>query len=266
MIMKRIGQLKDEALDALHGNFGRAALATLVFSLISIAISFSLTYAGGGNFLDYIDAISDLDYQAMRDAAGGSPLVSLIQFVINILFIAPLTVGVVNTYRILVQSKGSDNDIIGNYFKLGFGKNYWHIVLVTFVSGLLIGLMIVPAIIIVFLIIILAHNTVTSIIFGIAALAYCIYIALIYSQINLIILDNPELDVIDTMRRSRRLMDGNKWRFFVLGLSFLGWIIVGIFTLCIGYLWLTPYIYTTEAAFYCELKDLENDAPKVEEA
>lgn len=264
--MKRIGQLKDEALDALHGNFGMAALATLVVFVITAAISLSLTLAGGGNILDYYEAIRDLDYSAMREAAGGDPLISLIQFVINVLFITPLTIGVANTYRILVQSKGSDNDIIGNYFKLGFGKNYWHIVLVSFVSGLLIGLMIVPAVLIVILIIVLAHNTVTTIIFAAAAVIYAFVIALMYSQINLIILDNPELDIIDTMRRSRTMMDGHKWRFFVLELSFLGWIIAGLFTLGIGYLWLTPYIYTTEAAFYCDLKGAEVDAQKIEEA
>ena len=264
--MKRIGQLKDEALDALHGNFGKAALATLVFFLISIAISFSLTLAGGGNILDYIDAIGDLDYEAMKEAAGGDPLISLIQLVINILFIAPLTVGVVNTYRILIQSKGSDNDIIGNYFKLGFGKQYWHIVLVSFVSGLLIGLMMVPGILFLFLVIILAHNTVTTIIFSIAVLVFVLVIVLMYSQINFIILDNPKLDIIETMRRSRTLMDGYKWKLFVLELSFIGWILLGMLTLCIGYLWLLPYIYTTEAAFYCDIKGAENETEKVEEA
>jgi len=264
--MKRIGQLKDEALDALHGNFGKAALATLVVTVISCAISVSLFAASGGNYLDYIDAISDMDYAAMAEAAGGDPLISLIQFVINVLFITPLTIGVANTYRVLVQSKGSDNDIIGNYFKLAFGKHYWHIVLVSFVSGLLIGLMMVPAIVILILIIILAHNVVVSVIFSIAALVFIIIIGLMYSQISLIILDDPKLDIIDTMRRSRTLMNGYKWKLFVLELSFLGWIIVGIFTLCIGYLWLAPYISATEAAFYCDIKGVEDETAKVEEA
>lgn len=264
--MKRISQLKDEALDALHGNFGKAALATLVVFVITSTISCSLSLAGGGNMLDYFEAIRDMDYSAMAEAAGGSPLISLIQFVIKVLFITPLTVGVINTYRLLVQSKGSDNDIIGNYFKLGFGKHYWHIVLVSFVSGLLIALMIIPAMLILFLIIILAHNAVTTIIFSIAALVYAIIIALMYSQINLIILDNPELDIIDTMRRSRTLMNGYKWKFFLLGLSFIGWILLGILTLCIGYLWLVPYINATEAAFYCDIKGAQDEPLKVEEA
>ena len=264
--MKRISQLKDEALDALQGNFGKAALATLIVGFISAAISSSLSYAGGGNILDYLDAARDMDYRAMAEALGGSPLASFLQMVINILFITPLTVGVINTYRLLVQSKGSDNDIIGNFFRLGFGKHYWHIVLVSFASGLLIALMIIPAILIVFLIILVAHNAVTTIIFSIAALVYVMIIALMYSQISLIILDNPELDIIDTMRRSRTLMSGYKWKFFLLGLSFIGWILLGILTLGIGYLWLFPYIDATQAAFYCDIKGAQDEPLKVEEA
>ena len=264
--MKRISQLKDEALDALHGNFGKAALATLVVAFISSAISYSLNFAGGGNILDYFEAIRDMDYRAMAEAAGGSPLVSFFQLVINFLFITPLTVGVINTYRLLVQSKGSDNDIIGNFFRLGFGKHYWHIVLVSFVSGLLIALMIVPVIIILVLIIVLAHNAFTTVIFSIAAAVFAIIIGLMYSQINLIILDNPELDILDTMRRSRTLMNGYKWKFFFLELSFIGWILLGILTLCIGYLWLIPYINSTEAAFYCDIKGAQDEPLKVEEA
>jgi uncharacterized membrane protein len=41
---------------------------------------------------------------------------------------------------------------------------------------------------------------------------------------------------------------------FWLGLSFIGWILLGVLTLFIGYLWLEPYMYTTFAAFYCDLK------------
>ena len=62
------------------------------------------------------------------------------------------------------------------------------------------------------------------------------------------------------MRRSRQIMDGNKWRLIVLALSFLGWIILGILTLGIGYLWLIPYMTTTESAFYCDVRDAEKAA------
>ena len=49
-------------------------------------------------------------------------------------------------------------------------------------------------------------------------------------------------------------MKGNKWRYFLLALSFLGWILLGILTLGIGFFWITPYIETTIAAFYNDIK------------
>lgn len=255
--MKRITQLKDEALDALQGNFGRAAVATLVYILISAFVSFSITAIGGTNILEYYSAILDNDFSGMLDAMGGNAFISIIQVLISIFFTVPLTVGIINTYRVLLESKGADHDLIANFFKIGFGRHYLHTVLVAFVSGLLIGLMIAPVLLILILVIFLFHSGVATVIFSIAATVYAIWIGLMYSQINFIIINNPELDIIDTMRRSRHLMDGNKGKFFLLELSFLGWIFLGIFTLGIGYLWLIPYIYTTEAAFYCDLRDAE---------
>ena len=135
-----------------------------------------------------------------------------------------------------------------------------YIVLVYLCAGILIALILVPAIIILVLVGLVLQSGVAAVILTIVALVYCIWIGLMYSMISFIIVDNPELDIIDTMRRSRTLMKGNKWRFLLLGLSFIGWILLGILTLGIGYLWLFPYIYTTESAFYCEIRDAEKTA------
>lgn len=258
--MKRITQLKDEALDALHGNFGRAALATLGFFAVTYAISFLFSLTGGINILQYYRALLDGDFTSLLDAAGGNVFLSILQFLVALFFTAPFGVGVINAFRALFESKGEDKAIFTNFFKIAFSKNYLHIVLVSFVSGLLIGLMIIPALLVMILVIIIFHNIAATIIFVIAAVVYAIWIGLMYSQISFIIVNNPELDIIDTMRRSRTLMDGSKGRFFLLELSFIGWIILGIFTLCIGYLWLIPYIYTTESAFYCDIRDAEKTA------
>ena len=51
-------------------------------------------------------------------------------------------------------------------------------------------------------------------------------------------------------------MKGNKWRFFVMYLSFIGWFFVGILTIGIGLFWIAPYIYTTMAAFYEDIKGI----------
>ena len=260
--MKRILALKEEALDALHGNFGKAALATLGMAIISAAISYSIKLIGGMDIMDYIDAVSEGDFAGMMESIGGNAYASLLQLLISILFTVPFTVGAINTFRMLVQSKGSDNKLFANFFKIGFGRHYLHVVLVSFVSGLLIGLIIAPVVLILILVIIMFHNIAVTLILALVTLVYAIWIGLMYSQISFIVIDNPELDILDTMRRSRNLMDGSKWRFFVLEISFIGWIFLGIFTLAIGYLWLLPYVYSTEAAFYCDLRDAE----KVEQA
>jgi uncharacterized membrane protein len=50
------------------------------------------------------------------------------------------------------------------------------------------------------------------------------------------------------------MMRGQKWKYFLLYLSFIGWYLLCILTLFIGLLWLMPYIYTTQASFYEDLR------------
>ena len=80
-----------------------------------------------------------------------------------------------------------------------------------------------------------------------------IIISLVYSQVYFIKLDNPELGITEVLKKSRLLMKGHKMDYFVLQLSFLGWIILGVFTFGILYLWLIPYMSLTAANFYNEL-------------
>ena len=54
--------------------------------------------------------------------------------------------------------------------------------------------------------------------------------------------------------QSQKMMDGYKMKFFLLQLSFIGWFLLCCITMGIGFLWLQPYIITTEAKFYEELK------------
>ncbi|EIW13775.1 putative membrane protein, DUF975 family [Lactiplantibacillus pentosus KCA1] len=58
----------------------------------------------------------------------------------------------------------------------------------------------------------------------------------------------------DAVTRSRQLMVGHKWQFFVLQLSFLGWAILSALTAGIGQLWLTPYTYGVMANYYDNLQ------------
>ena len=67
--------------------------------------------------------------------------------------------------------------------------------------------------------------------------------------------DNPELSLTDTLRLSRNMMRGHKMQLFKLQLSFLGWGVLNVLTLGLGSLWLVPYMLTTMAAFYQDVRE-----------
>lgn len=71
--------------------------------------------------------------------------------------------------------------------------------------------------------------------------------------------DHPEYSATEAITESRRLMNGNKMRYFLLQLSFIGWLIVGVLCLGVGVFWVESYMQTANAIFYEEL--LRNDHP-----
>lgn len=78
--------------------------------------------------------------------------------------------------------------------------------------------------------------------------------AIAYSQSFYIAIEHPEYDANTCITESRKMMNGHKWEYFCLQLSFLGWIIVGSLCLGIGTLWVTAYMRAANAAFYEDLK------------
>jgi uncharacterized membrane protein len=71
-----------------------------------------------------------------------------------------------------------------------------------------------------------------------------------YSMCFYILADNPNIGIMEALNESKRLMRGNKWKFFCMNLSFIGWGILCMFTLGIGFLWLGAYVEVTTIAFY----------------
>lgn len=78
---------------------------------------------------------------------------------------------------------------------------------------------------------------------------------LAYSQAFYILNDNPDLTASEALRLSKEMMRGYKGKFFLLQLSFIGWGILSILTLGIGFLWLIPYMNISYANFYENLKN-----------
>lgn len=74
--------------------------------------------------------------------------------------------------------------------------------------------------------------------------------ALRYSMSFYVLADNPDIKILDAINESKRIMNGNKWKFFCLNLTFIGWGLLCILTCGIGYLWLAPYMEVSFIAFY----------------
>jgi len=75
-----------------------------------------------------------------------------------------------------------------------------------------------------------------------------------YSQVWFILTEDDEISPNDALKKSKEMMYGYKMQYFLLGLSFIGWIILAILTCGIGLLWVLPYIQTSNAKFYEDLK------------
>lgn len=81
-----------------------------------------------------------------------------------------------------------------------------------------------------------------------------IILAYAYAMVPYLLRDYPDLTAREALRTSREMMKGHKWDLFVLQLSFIGWILLAIVTLGIGFLFVGPYMQTANAAFYEDLK------------
>lgn len=75
-----------------------------------------------------------------------------------------------------------------------------------------------------------------------------------YSMAFYIMADNPEITVKEALNESKRMTNGHKMDLFILGLSFIGWSLLCILTLGIGYFWLISYTNVTFANAYKKLK------------
>lgn len=77
-----------------------------------------------------------------------------------------------------------------------------------------------------------------------------------YRMVPYIVKDNPELSPTETLALSAQMMKGNRWQAFVMDLSFIGWMLLGVVTLNLGNIfWTAPYMNATDAELYLELKN-----------
>ncbi len=81
-----------------------------------------------------------------------------------------------------------------------------------------------------------------------------------YRMVPFLLSENPNMTKDEALKASSRMMKGNKWRAFVLDLSFLGWHILSAFTFgMLEIFYVAPYVNGTNAALYEALKAEQNE-------
>ena len=149
---------------------------------------------------------------------------------VSLFVLLPLAAGYSNSMRVLLET--GDNRLTNNSFSLGFGNwlhVVWGMILSTIYIFLWTLLLIIPGII----------------------KSYS------YALTPYILVEHPEMSANEAIEESMRLMDGHKFDLFYLQLSFIGWAILSILSLGLGFFWLIPYQMTAQAAFY---RDIKNEA------
>ena len=244
-------EFRAEARKFLTGKWGKAALLTLVYFIIIAVISFVLAF---------IPVIGRIASYVISIPLGYGFLVSLIRL--------------------------KRNEEVGYTDFFNFGFNNFGKVWSVFGNTLL--KLIVPIILVVVSVVITVFGGlgitagvafksdtaalgfsgigVLGLICYFASLIYLVVKGYYYSLVYYILYDNSEKSGKEIVEESERLMKGNRWNYFWLSLTFIGWAILASFSFGIGYLWLMPYISITYVCFYEYLagkKDSNNEAQVV---
>jgi uncharacterized membrane protein len=221
--MKTNQELKNSALAALKGNWAPAVLGAIFFTFATCLIT-SPGYCANMAAFDMPFFIS-INPKVLKIFSNSS-------FLLNFFLLYPLSLGYSVAHKELLQN--GDAAITRNTVRLAFSdyvRNAVSILLVYLYTLLWTLLFIVP-----------------GIIKGLA-----------YSLTPFIVKDNPQLLPNEAINLSMKMMKGHKFDLFYLYLSFIGWIFLAILTLGIGLLWVIPYMQTSMAAFYLDVKNDYNN-------
>ncbi|MDO4743103.1 MAG: DUF975 family protein [bacterium] len=78
-----------------------------------------------------------------------------------------------------------------------------------------------------------------------------------YSMSMYVLAENKGKPALECIEESKTMTNGHKGELFVLDLSFIGWILLGIITIGIAYIWVVPYMEATYANAYQSLKPVD---------
>ena len=226
--------LKEKGKNAFRANRITCIFAAFILSIVSGTGSLG-TSSVNSEQVDNLNIPPEV-WKTIIAIVGGAVIVG---FLLSIFVFNPVQVGL---KQFFVQNATDSRTSLGKHnIGLAFSDNYTNIVAAMFTTGIFVFLwsllLIVPGII----------------------KGYS------WRMVPYILSENPDITGTEARERSAQMMNGSKWPSFVLDLSFLGWILLGIITLGIGNLvWTNPYKDATDAELYRWLKG-DRTAPQIAE-
>lgn len=218
------------------GNSGRAGFNAGVNSNVSQEYNFNISDALNG---DLDSVINEIPQMAEEIVDSINPT-TVSMFLIGILiggaialalgvFVAPIIE--VGKNRFYMESRQQGHAAGIDCLIWGFRNEYLNIVWTMLVRNILVFL-----------------GTLCFVIPGIY-LGYC------YHMVPYILAENPDMRTSDVLRMSNDMMQGHKFRTWVLKLSFFGWWILGSLACGVGTYLVFPYYDGTHAELYATLRN-----------
>ncbi|MDR7073445.1 DUF975 family protein [Fictibacillus barbaricus] len=221
----KIRDFKTEAKQQLKGQWFAAALVTLVFAAIYVVIPMIIEMKLSGGYDNWMNTTSNENGQSAST------------FIITLVLL-PLSVGYSWLFLSLIRT--------GERVKIsGLFQAFSEISMYLKLLGTYLLMMIYV------------------ILWSLLLIIPGIIKAFAYSQTYFVYKDNPKMGINAAITESRKLMHGYKWKFFVLQLSFIGWVILGLITVGIGFIWIYPYMSATYASFYNALVEKKKGAEPI---
>ncbi len=258
-----------EARAALSGKWGIAVVTYLLMGFLIAAVFlaayiFLIPILAASAFLG-MGAVANPNMAIFAVLAVGVYCLILLAY---LFVLPPITVGYQRFQLDLFETDGEPR--IGRLF-YGFKKCFWK----SIGAMLLIGLRVVGILALMFvgfipLIIICVHPTMngTLIVLSIlmAVLTYIgglvavIILSFKYSMTMLILADDPTVTAGQALARSAKLMRGNKFRYFCLQFSFIGWLLLTACCCSLGTVVLNPYMCAATGSFYRSIAHSDAEA------
>lgn len=220
-------EIKKLAKQQLEGNVGKLLLCALVVSVIigSISMMFASTS---------IPLAAGSEIERVTNSLMFSISNSCRSYALSILIAPAFAFGLILIYLDVRNGKGVRIEKVFEPFKI-----YPKVFVLYFLEGLFVILwsllLVVPGIV----------------------KSYS------YAMAPYILAENPEMSGLDAINESKKMMKGNKGKLFILDLSFIGWILLGLVTLGIVFIYVSPYMELARINFYDSVKG--GNAPEFSE-